>query len=211
METIDAGKEGRIAGGAILVTTLMSVLLMMHHPTSHGPDDGLLLADWSNRTVHGGMILCILGLVFGGSSLARCLGDQHASVRAGALAYTAGMIALAAAALVNGFVVSGIIAAAPDAATARLQAAPFGVLNQVLAVFGMALIGTGLALWGIRMLRLTLVTRVAGGLGIALAGLAGWWLIVGQGAFGLYPAMIAVLVFAVWSLIVAVQMLRRAI
>jgi hypothetical protein len=208
----DANTDGRTEGGLMLAATLLALFLMLHHPTSlNGPDDGHLMGDWSNGLVHGGMIACILVLMAGASVLPRRLGERHLSVRAGAMAFNGGMAALIGAALINGFTVPRIMAAAADPAMARLQASPFGALNQVLAFFGMVLIGLACALWAVRMLRLGLVTKIAGGLGIVVAVLSGWWLIHGHGDFSLLPAVIALTVFAVWSLTVAVQLIRREI
>lgn len=210
--TQNTDTDGRTGGGLMLASTLLALFLMMHHPTSlHGPDDGHLMSDWSNALVHGGMIACILVLMAGASVLPRRLGERHLSVRAGAMAFNGGMAALIGAALVNGFTVPRILAAAANHELARLQASPFGALNQVLAFFGMILIGLACALWAVRMLRLGMATKAAGVLGIAVAVLSGWWLIHGHGDFSLYPAVIALGVFAIWSLIVSTQLIRGEI
>lgn len=210
--TTDTGLEDRLGGGLMLGGTMAALFLMLHHPTSlHGPDDGHLMRDWSNGLVHGGMIACILILMAGASVLPRRLGKRYLSVRAGALAFNGGMAALIGAALINGFTVPRIMAAAANHELARLQAAPFGALNQVLAFFGMILIGAACALWAVRMLRMGLMTKIAAGLGVGVALLAGWWLMHGHGDFSLMPAVIALTVFAVWSLIVAVQLIRSRI
>ncbi len=204
--------EDRLGGGLMLGGTVAALFLMLHHPTSlHGPDDGHLMHDWSNGLVHGGMIACILILMAGASVLPRRLGERHLSVRAGALAFNGGMASLIGAALVNGFTVPRIMAHAANHELARLQASPFGALNQVLAFFGMILIGLACALWAVRMLRMGLMTKIAGGLGVGVAILSGWWLMHGHGDFSLMPAVIALTVFAVWSLIVAVQLIRGQI
>lgn len=199
----------RVAGGLILTATIVALALMLHHPTSlDGPDDGLLLNDWTNAGVHGGMIACLLILRFGFSSWARRLGGDHASVRAGALAFDAGMSAFVAAALINGFAIGGLVAGRADPASAGLLLAAFGALNRALANFGMILTAVAMALWAIRMLRLDALSRLAGALGLAIAALAGGWMIVGRGAFGLYPATVATLLFAAWSTLVASRMMR---
>ena len=199
----------RLAGGLIIAATVGSLVLMLHHPTSlDGHDDGLLMADWTNSGVHGGMIACLLLLRFGFSDWARRLGREHASVRAGAMAFDAGMTAFVAAALVNGFAVSGLLAAQADPAAVRLQVAAFGALNRALANFGMILTVVAMALWAVRMLRLDALTRLAGAVGVAVALAAVGWMIVGQGAFGLVPAAVATVLFGAWSILVASRMMR---
>lgn len=206
---MDDRNHTRLAGGLIIAATLGSLVLMLHHPTSlDGPDDGLLMGDWTNTGVHGGMIACLLMLRFGFSEWARRLGRDHASVRAGAMAFDAGMTAFMAAALVNGFAVSGLLAAQTDPDAVRLQVAAFGALNRALANFGMVLTVVAMVLWAVRMLRLDAQTRIAGAVGVAIALAAAGWLIVGQGGFGLYPATVATVLFGGWSILVASRMMR---
>lgn len=206
---MDDKHDTRLAGGLIIAATIGTLVLMLHHPTSlDGPDDGLLMGDWTNTGVHGGMIVCLLMLRFGFSDWARWLGRDHASVRAGAMAFDAGMTAFVAAALINGFATAGLLAVQADPAAVRLQLAAFGALNRALANFGMVLTAVAMALWAVRMLRLSVLTRLAGALGLAIAALAGGWMIVGQGAFGLYPATVATLLFGAWSTLVASRMMR---
>jgi hypothetical protein len=202
--------DTRLAGGLIIAATLGALALMLHHPTSlDGPDDGLLLNDWTNAGIHGGMIACLLILRFGFSDWARRLGQDHASVRAGAMAFDAGMTAFIAAALINGFAAGGLVAGQAEPAAVRLQLAAFGALNRTLANFGMILTAAAMALWAVRMLRLGALARLAGGLGLVIAVFAGGWMVVGQGAFGLYPATVATLLFGAWSSLVASRMMMR--
>lgn len=201
--------EARLAGGLIMVATLGALVLMFHHPTSlDGPNDGLLLIDWTNTAVHGGMIVCLLFLRFGFSCWARRLGQDHLSVRAGAMAFDAGMTAFVAAALINGFAVAGFVTTQAGPSAVGVQIATFGALNRALANFGLILTAFAMALWAVRMLRLDALTRIVGALGIAIALLAAGWMVVGQGTFGLYPATIATVVFAAWSILIASRMMR---
>lgn len=194
---MDDKHDTRLAGGLIVAATIGALVLMLHHPTSlDGPDDGLLLNDWTNTAVHGGMIACLLMLRFGFSDWARRLGHDHASVRAGSMAFGAGMTAFVAAALINGFAVGG------------LQLSAFGALNRTLANFGMVLTAVSMALWAVRMLRMDALSRMAGALGLVIAVVAGGWMVIGQGVFGLYPATVATLLFGAWSTLVASRMMR---
>lgn len=208
----NAAVEGRIVGGLIIAAALGALMLMMHHPTSiDGADDRLLLRDWGNTMVHGGMMACLFALTFAFAIVARRLGEEQLDVRAGGMAFTGGMTAMIVAALINGFVVGGLRVATTDRAAAALQFATLGLLNQTLALLGMALVSMAMALWAIRMVRMDGLTKVAGVLGVAMALLAGWWLAVGEGMFGLYPATYSMIAFATWSLIVATQMIRGKI
>lgn len=198
-------QEARQAGAMLLAGTGASLMLMLHHPTSlRGPDDGLLLGDWSNAGVHGGMIVCLMAISVGAASVPRWLGETHLSVRAGRLAFGAGMTAFVAAALVTGFAAERL-AGQPAAA---IQFPVLAALNQTLALFGLAMTGGALALWAVRMLRLGLFAKAAGSVGVGAALLAAGWLVHGEGRFGLVPATVAAGVFAAWSVLTAVCLLR---
>lgn len=196
------------AGVLLLTGTGGALVLMLHHPTSlKGPDDGLLLSDWSNAGVHGGMVACLLAICVGGSSLPRWLGDGNLSVRAGRVAFTGGMAALIAAGLINGFATGSLAARAGAASTLSVQFGTLAALNQTFAVFGVAMVAAAMGLWSARMLRLDPMARIAGIAGLAAAALAAGWLAVGGGAFALVPAVVATLVFGAWSGLTAASLL----
>ncbi len=108
----------------------------------------------------------------------------------------------------HGFVLVDLANAIPDQATLVLPFRTLWAVNQALTGLGIGLGGLATSLWSIRMLASGGMNRVTGGLGLALGALAGWWLLAGQGEFGLYPAVTATVAFGVWSLMVAVQMIR---
>lgn len=199
--------EVRLSGALIIATALGVLVLMMHHPTSFkGPDDGLLLDDWSNNSVHGAMIVCLFMLRFSFVTWARHLGTKHASVRAGMIAFDAGMTAFVGAALITGFAADSLAGQA-DPEVARMQATTLGALSHALANLGMVLTALAMTLWAVRMLRLTVLTKLAGALGLVVTAVTAWWMVIGQGAFGLYPATVATLLFGAWSLLVASRMM----
>lgn len=199
--------QDRISGGLIVGAVAAAAVLMLHHPTSFkGPDDDLLLSDWSNTVVHGAMIVCLLTLRFGHAEWAQRLGKAHLSVRLGAMLLDSGMGAFIAAALISGFAAGGVVARL-EFSDARLLLKAFVALNQALANLGMALTAAAMATWAIRMVRLDGVTRTAGGLGLISAVAAAYWMIVGKGAFGLYPAVTATALFGLWSILIASQMM----
>ena len=202
---MDIQREARQAGGLMLAGTGASVMLMLHHPTSlKGADDGLLMHDWSNGAVHGGMIVCLMVIGLGVSTVPRWLGEAHLSVRAGRMLFMGGVTALIVAALVTGFAAERLA----GQAAAGIQFPVLAALNQTAAVFGMLSVAAATALWAMRMLRLGPVAKAAGGLGLAAAVLAVGWLIHGGGAFGLIPAVVATGVFAAWSGLTAACLLR---
>lgn len=205
----DNTRQGQIAGGLIIAATLGSLVFMLHHPTSvAGPDDGMLMRDWGIGPVHAGMLVCLVLLTLAFSVMARRLNEDHASVRMGATAFTLGMQALIGAGLINGFVLVDLENAISDPASLVLPFRILWAVNQALTGLGIGLCALATSLWSIRMLASGGMNRLAGGVGLALGALAAWWLLAGQGEFGLYPAVTATVALAVWSLIVAVQMIR---
>lgn len=208
---MDIKQEARQAGGLLLAGTGASLMLMLHHPTSlRGPDDGLLLGDWSNAGVHGGMVACLMAIGLGGSTVPRWLGEGHLSVRAGRMLFTGGVAALIVAALVNGFAADGLAVRAESREVFAIQFRVLAALNQTFAMYGMALVAAAMALWAARMSRLDLTAKAAGVAGVGAGALALWWLTVGEGRFGLIPAVVATVVFAAWSVLTAASLLRGA-
>lgn len=199
--------EGRLSGGLIIASVLGALMLMLHHPTSfNGPDDGLLLNDWSNQFVHGAMIACLFMLRFSFRTWVRRLGTDHASVRAGTMVFDAGMTAFIGAALITGFAVGGL-AGQGDSEAVLTQVMSLGAVNRALANLGIVLTAAAMTLWSVRMLRLMALAKIAGALGLVVAVVAVGWMTVGKGAFGLYPATVATVLFGAWSLLVAARMM----
>jgi lipid-binding SYLF domain-containing protein len=74
----------------------------------------------------------------------------------------------------------------------------------------MIMVAAAMALWAVRMLRLDVIAKAAGSVGLAAAVLTVGWLIHGGGGFGLIPATVATGVFAAWSMLTAACLLRGA-
>ena len=201
-------RQDRQAAILLLLATGAAAFLMLHHPTSlDGPDDGHLLGDWSNTAVHGGMIVCLFAVALAASCLPRMLGEDSLTVRAGRLAFNSGLAAFVGAALTNGFAANWLLARGTPAAL-EIQLGVLAALNQTLAMAGTVLVAFALAVWAPAMWRRGPVWRPAALAGLAVAVLAVVWLTAGQGAFGLYPATMAVLAFGAWSVLVSFAWLR---
>ena len=209
MKLSNACAEGRIIGGLIIAAAAAGNILMLHHPTSfNGADDGLLLHDWTNALVHSGMMACLCLFLFAFAVLTKRLGEEHLAIRAGGMAISGGLIALIIAAFINGFVVDGLQAMSLDPIAVAPQFVMLRLVNQKLALLGIALMGASMALWAPQMLRRDGLSKLAGGFGIAMALLAGYWLFVGGGVFGLHVAAFSMFAFSAWSLIIAAQLIR---
>ena len=208
MTTEQLRRDERLSGTLIVIAAFGAIVLMLHHPSSLAPgNDGLLLEDWANKTVHGGMIAFLLLDMFAFTIVARKLRFSPLCARAGEMAFTIGMAALVIAGLINGFALSDLQAALPDSTVAALQLRTLWILNQVFALFGVALVGSAAALWAKPMLALGRLGRVVAILGIAMAVLAAGWLLLGSGGLSLHAAVGAVAIFALWSLAIAALLL----
>lgn len=161
-------KSDRIAGGALMLAALMTVLTMMHHPTHVDPG-----APGTNQMVHGIMITLVAVTGFGFAHLAIRRGLGRPAVLAGGVFYAVSMFANILAATINGFAVPSL--------TAQLQRGQFADrnvflltwdLNQALAVVAVFAVGAAYLLWSLGLvMRRGWVPRGLGVLGIA-AGLA---------------------------------------
>ena len=105
--------EGRIAGIVLLAATLLSILMMAHHPsaTTHDPDS--LAADIAgsatlSRVVHGVLIALIGAELYAFVVFSGRLAQGRSAARAGFVAYAIGAGAMIGAALISGFVVSSL-------------------------------------------------------------------------------------------------------
>ena len=198
----------RADGAVIAIATGLALILMLHHPTSleAGRDDGLLLGDWSNGFVHAAMIGCLLALAIGLDGVKRQLDETRILTRAGALLLGAGFLALAGAALVNGFATGRLFAATSDPVIREAGGRAFWALNQSLTALGTMLVAVGAAAWSPGLWRLSNAGRVAAALGVGLLGLALWHTTT-DGGFGLHIAVAAMAAFALWSLAVAAVMI----
>lgn len=200
--------QTRADGVLIAAATAFALVLMLHHPTSFDTthEDGLLLSDWSNGFVHAAMIGCLLTLAVGLEGVRRHLGGTRLLTRAGAVLLWAGFLALAGAALVNGFTTGRLMASTSDPVIREAGGRAFWALNQSLTALGTTLVALGAAAWSPGLWRLSLAGRVAAGLGVALAALSLWHTTT-DGGFGLHVAVAAMAAFALWSLSVAATMI----
>lgn len=107
--------NGAAYGWLLAITTLLSLVVIAHHPMAdmHDPARGLaniVAIGNTDRWVHGLVILITLLLTTGFSGFAWRLGVAHPLVMAGWLSLVFGAVALMGAALIDGFVVPDVAA-----------------------------------------------------------------------------------------------------
>ena len=200
-DEVDNRGADRIAGGALVLGSLLSVLAMAHHPTRVDPN-GLV------GIVHGAMIVLMSATAFGFAHFALRRGVARPAILAGLIAYAIGLVADLGAATVNGFAVPAL-AAHGAALSGRDVFLLAWELNQALARLGVFATATAFAFWSIDFLRRPgFEPRAIGGLGL-IAGLgpaallwAGAMDMHVAGAFAAYAA------FAFWGTLVGVHLFR---
>src|SRR3954447_22469262 len=200
-EIADQVRADRIAGGALIAGSLLSVFVMAHHP-EHIDPNGLV------GLVHGAMIALMSVTAFGFAHFALRRGVARPAILAGLIAYFIGFVADLGAGTTNGFIVPAL-AAHGAALSGRDVFLLAWEANQALARLGVFATAAAFTLWSIDFLRRPgLEAKVIGGLGL-LAGLVPAGLLVTgatdmhvAGAFAAYAA------FALWGTIVGLHIVR---
>jgi hypothetical protein len=208
--------EARIAGSVLVVATLLSILMMLHHPTAETHEAASLAADLAgkatlSRIVHG-VLIAIIGfelyafLVFAGR-----IAPGRGAARAGFVAYAIGAGAMMGAALISGFVMSSLAAyyagagdPAPFVDFARLSMAG----NQALAKLGVIAMSSAIVLWAVALLhdarraRWLAIVGFATGLAPAIA------LLAGAVRLDVHGMLLVIVAQALWNLAAGAELIR---
>jgi hypothetical protein len=215
------GPDGRAAGIILIAVSLLAMLMLTHHPQVTTHDAGKVMTEiadkaWPDRAVHGSLMLLLAVQVFCYLEFAMRLGFPRSLVRAGLLAYAAGIVAMFIAAMTDGFIIADIgvryAGALPeDLAAARHLLNLCAISVQAFTSLGAVAMSVGFALWSVELLR----TRRAH-----------WWLGVSGLLFSAAPALAilsgaislnlhgAILVFAcqtAWNIAVGTALIRRKV
>src|SRR5262249_32739869 len=134
-------------------------------------------------------------------------------IRAGTIAYAAGVILMIGAALVSGFVVPDVVgrlSSLPVLDAPILQAILIlcRVLNQTCANAAGVAMSVGIGCWSVAMLRESGSWRLAGGLGCAVALLPAVGLLSGTLSLNILGMTAVVVIQGVWYVAMALLLLR---
>lgn len=182
------GHAGRLAGVVLIGAPLLEILAMAHHPSVHAHGAVAAVAQVSAMShlagvVHGVLIALMVLILLGLLELSVRRGLSRPLVRAGLATYGLGVIAMAAAALVSGFVAANVAqqpaltSASPETTLAFLSFAM--LFNQAFARCGALLMSAGIVAWSLDLAHGTTAQRALGyfgivsGIGCALALMAG--------------------------------------
>jgi hypothetical protein len=219
--TNEAGTAGeaRTAGIVLVAATLLSILMMAHHPTASTHEPASLAADVAgtatlSRIVHGVLIALIGAELYAFTVFAARIARGRSAARAGLVAYAIGAGAMIGAALISGFVMSslaGHYASAPDPAPfvdfARLSMTG----NQALANLGVFAMSTAIVLWAIALLHGAPRGRWLALVGFVTALAPAIALALGTIRLDVHGMLAVVLAQAIWNLAAGVALIRGRI
>ena len=217
-DAVTAG-EARIAGILLVATTLLSILMMAHHPSASTHDPASLAADIAgsatlSRVVHG-VLIAIIGVeLYAFVVFSARITPGRSAARAAFVAYAIGAGAMMGAALISGFIVSSLAVyyastadPAPFVDFARLSMTG----NQALAKLGVAAMSAAIVLWSVALLhdrtraRWLAIVGFAAGLAPAIALFAGAIRLDVQGM------LLVVVAQAIWNLAAGTELIRGRI
>jgi len=210
-----------IAGAVLAVATVLEIVVMAHHASVHTSDVAQAVRIISELAplgawVHGTLEALLLIVAYGLSEFILRRDFRRPLIRAGAIAYGAGVIVMLGAAMVSGFIITDLMALTPHATPVDLQitAQMFAlcrVLNQTWANFGAVAMSAGIALWSLDLLRDAGVPRMIGILGLLVSVVPAFALMFGLMHLDVPGMTAVVLLQALWNVAVGVAMMRSRI
>lgn len=216
---VDApGASQRPAGIVILVGSILSVFAMGHHPSVSG--SGAAAVEELAREaalaglVHGSLIALMVAMIYGFWVFAERLDLSAGVVRLGTVSYLVGVAAMIGAALISGFVVSGLGAryagAEPGAIETARHLMAFGhAANQALAKLGVMAMSGAILLWSARLSGRSGTNRVIGWLGVAIGLVPPVLLLSDRLQLDVTGMGAVVIAQGVWNVAIGVQLIRR--
>lgn len=214
-------RRAAVAGAVLATATVLEILAMAHHPSVHTPDVAQAVHAISQLAplgawVHGVLQALLLIAAYGLSEFVLRRGLRRPLIRAGAIAYGVGVIAMLGAAMVSGFIIADLMTFTPHTTATDLQINAqllvlCRVLNQSCANFGAVAMSAGIALWSTDLLRDTGAPRIIGIVGLAVSVAPAFALMFGLMHLDV-PGMTAIIVLqAVWNVAVGIAMMRSRI
>ncbi len=207
------------AGSILLAATLLEMLAMAHHPSVHTADLAAAVAQISQLAtlsawVHGVVLSAMLCIAYGLLEFTLRRGARRPWIRAGSIAYGAGVLMMMGAGLVSGFILPGVIAATPhssaiDLAINSQMLSLCRVLNQSCANAATIAISAGILCWSIDLLRENGKLRAAGILGLPVGILPAAALISGSLRLNVHGMSEVVWLQSLWNVAIAVVLIRR--
>jgi hypothetical protein len=211
----------RGAGIALVIATAAEILAMAHHPSVETHDIAPAIEQIGRfatlaGVVHGVLIALLFGVLYAFTEFCRRRGFARPLVRAGLIAYAAGVIAMMFAAIVSGFVMAHFAQLGLHATDAELRTTAqllnlCGVLNQAFANVGAVAMSVAIMLWSLDLLRGAGAVRLVGVLGLVVGLLPAAGLLLGLLHLNVQGMMQVVLLQSLWNIGVGVLLARGAL
>jgi hypothetical protein len=217
-----AASHQRNAAITLIVVNVLSVVVMAHHPTASthsalGFIQSLVAMRSLNQWVHG--VLIATTLITGLCLLEFSVHNlKQIHVRNGMVLYALGALAMAVAALTNGFVITRMADGLLQSPAALQAASPLAfqltwAVNQTLAEFAVIAMCAGIACWSMQLLigaGLSKYARTLGGIGLLLTTMQMLMQWLQHGNYGVPQMLVFVLWHGLWCIGIAFLMLARA-
>ena len=213
-------RQSALAGALLVGGTLLEILAMAHHPSVRTPDIAAALQQIAqlgrlSGWVHGVALAALLCIAYGLLEFALRRGWSRAWIRAGSIAYAAGVLTMIGAGLVSGFILPDLVASTPhvsltDLAINAQLLVLCRVLNQSCANFATVAIAAGILCWSADLLAERGWPRLLGCLGLLAGGVPAALLITGNLLLNVHGMSAVVWLQALWNVAVAALLWRRA-
>jgi hypothetical protein len=209
----------RVAGALLIGGSILEIAAMAHHPSVHAHDVAAVLVQLQalgalSAWVHGVLIALMLTVFFALTEFAWQRGITRPAIRAGLIAYAAGVVAMMGAALVDGFVKPRVatlgagLRAADLAITAQLLNLCM-LFNQALARLGAIAMSAAIIAWSLDLLLRAGLERALGvaGMAIGLGCVAA--LLAGVLQLDVHGMMLVLVLQAAWTIGLGVLLLKE--
>ena len=208
----------RAAGAVLIGGSILEIAAMAHHPSVHAHDLATVLVQLQalsavSAWVHGVLIALLLTVFFALTEFAWQRGITRPAIRAGLIAYAAGVVAMMGAALVDGFVTPGVATLGTGVSATDLQVTAqllhlCILFNQALAHLGAVAMSVGITAWSLDLVRGAGAERALGVFGVAIGLGCVAALIAGVLQLDVHGMMLVLVLQAAWTIGVGVLLLR---
>jgi hypothetical protein len=209
----------RAAGALLIGGSILEIAAMAHHPSVHAHDMAAVLAQLqalsaASAWVHGVLIALMLTVFFALTEFAWQRDIARPAIRAGLIAYAAGVVAMMGAALVDGFVTPrvAILAEGLRAADLSITAQLLNLcvlFNQALAHLGAIAMSVAIIAWSLDLLRRAGFERALGAAGIAIGLGCVAALIAGVLQLDVHGMMLVLVLQAAWTIGLGVLLIHH--
>ncbi len=210
----------RVAGVLLVVASVLEVVAMSHHPSVGSHDVAGAVAEIGRISalsgiVHGALIALMLASLYCLTEFCVQRGLRRPLVRAGLVAYAAGVVSMFGAAMVSGFIITSMasqlrVATAVDQQISAQLLNLCALVNRTMANTGVIAMSAGIALWSIGLLHDSGLSRWIGALGCIVGLLPTAGLATGLLHLDVHGMGIVVLLQTCWSIGLGILLYRMA-